>query len=181
MLNLEDIWQNYRLNLRGYIAKRAPAHAVEDILQDVFLRALENIDTLKSRESLSSWLYRVTANAVADYYRSSRPSEQLPERLPAPDVERDYAAELAACLEPLISHLPEAYRAPIALSELEGLPHREVALRLGISLSGAKSRIQRGRERLRRLLLGCCEVETAPDGGITDYKPRGGGCAVECD
>lgn len=89
-------------------------------------------------------------------------------------------AELAQCLEPLIDGLPETYRAALRLAELEGLPQKDVAHRLGISLSGAKSRVQRGRAKLRERLLACCHVETGR-GGIVGYEPRdpSGGCG--CD
>lgn len=88
-----------------------------------------------------------------------------------PEPKRDHTAELAACLQPLIHNLPKIYQAALVLSELEGLPQKEVANRLGLSLSGAKSRVQRGREMLRRRLLDCCDIETGR-GGILGYEPR---------
>ena len=153
------------------------ADAVDDILQDVYLKALTNLDTV--RGSLSAWLYRIAANAVIDHYRSRKPQAELPADLAAPAEDASAETELSRCLEPLIGDLPETYQEALILSELEGLPQKEVATRLGISLSGAKSRVQRGREKLRRRLLDCCHVEIG-GGGIVDYEPRGAGCG-SCD
>ena len=123
----------------------------------------DSLKTVKSRESVAAWLFRVASNVIADHYRSQRPWEQLPEELAAPGHEPGYAAALTDCLRPLISDLPETYKAALILSELDGLPQKEVAQRLGISLSGAKSRVQRGREKLREQLLRCCDIEAGHD------------------
>jgi RNA polymerase sigma-70 factor (ECF subfamily) len=173
---ISDLWSEHRSRLRGYIAKRVSEDdAVDDILQNVFLKASENLHSLKSRGSVAAWLYRIAANAIVDYYRSRKPWEELPVEVAAPESERDYVAELATCLQPLISEMPETYRTALVLSEIEGLPQREVADRLNISLSGAKSRVQRGREKLRQRLLDCCEIETGRT-GITGYEPRDKNC-----
>lgn len=177
---ISDLWQEHRSRLRGYIAKRVrESDAVDDILQDVFLKAHTSLRTVKSHGSITAWLYRIAANAIFDYYRSRKPWDELPDELAAPEPERDYVAELAACLQPLIADLPEIYQPALVLSELEGLPQKEVANRLGISLSGAKSRVQRGREKLRQRLLDCCDIETGR-GGIIGYEPRDKNCDGNC-
>lgn len=178
---LPEFWREHRARLRAFIARRVRDHdAVDDILQDVFIKAHTKLSTVRSRGSLASWLYRIASNAVADHHRSGKPWSELPGDLAAPEPEPDAVAELAGCLQPLIAQLPETYRGALRLSELEGLSQKEVARRLGISLSGAKSRVQRGRARLRERLLACCHVETGR-GGIVDYEQRadGGGCG--CD
>ena len=172
MAPIADVWQEHKTRMRGYIAKRVrESNAVDDILQDVFLKAHRSLHTVKSHGSVTAWLFRIAANAIADHYRAQQPWDELPDDLAAPEPERDYAAELATCLQPLIADLPETYQSALVLSELEGLPQQEVANRLGISLSGAKSRIQRGREKLRQRLLDCCDIETGR-GGIIGYEPR---------
>ena len=178
---ISDLWSEHRSRLRGYITKRVrEGDSVDDILQDVFLKASESLHSLKSRGSVAAWLYRIAANAIVDHYRSRKPWEELPDDVAAPESERDYVAELATCLQPLIAELPETYRAALVLSEIEGLPQREVANRLNISLSGAKSRVQRGREKLRERLLDCCDIETGR-AGITGYEPRDKNRKCGCD
>ncbi len=164
--------REYKVRLRGYIANRVrESDAVDDILQDVFLKAHASLHTVKSHGSVLAWLYRVAANAIVDHYRAQSPWEELPDELATPEPEPDNIAELALCLQPLIADLPETYRVALVLSEIDGLPQKEVAKRLGLSLSGAKSRVQRGRERLRQLLFRRCDIETGKN-GIVAYQLR---------
>jgi RNA polymerase sigma-70 factor (ECF subfamily) len=177
-MHIEELWNQYRARLRGFITRRVrDSHAVDDILQVAFLKAHENLPKVRSEDAIASWLYRIAENVIADHYRSQRPHEELPEELPAPEPERDYAAELAdQCVSPLITLLPEKYRTALMLADIQGLAQQEVACRLGISLSGAKSRIQRGRDKLRASLDACCDIETGPL-GIIGYEPRGRNCS----
>lgn len=169
---ISEIWEEHKSRLRGYVARRVrDRDAVNDILQDVFVKAHTHLNGLRSRGSVTSWLFRMASNAIADHYRSQKPWVELPSELKSPEVERDPVGELAACLQPLIADLPAIYRSALILSEIEGLPHKEVAKRLGISLSGAKSRVRRGRDKLRQRLHDCCVIETGR-GGIIDYEPR---------
>jgi RNA polymerase sigma-70 factor (ECF subfamily) len=172
MTRILDFWQEHKARLRGFIAKRVGSgDAVDDIMQEVYLKAHASLHTVRSSGSLAAWLFRVASNAIADHYRKQKPWAELPADLASPEPEHDYVAEVAACLQPLIAKLPKSYQDALTLSELEGLPQREVANRLGVSLSGAKSRVQRGREKLRRQLVECCDIETGR-GGIVDCQPR---------
>jgi RNA polymerase sigma-70 factor (ECF subfamily) len=173
MSELASIWEEHHARLRGYISRRVrEPEAVDDILQEVFLKALEKLHTLRSRGSVAAWLYRITAHAIADHFRAHRPLAELPEELAAPDPQHDPVAELATCLEPFINDIPPTYREALRLSELEGVPQTELAERLGISYSGTKSRVQRGREQLRRRFEECCVIETGRH-GIVNYERRG--------
>ncbi len=180
---VQDFWQEHKERLRAYVGKRVRERdAIDDILQNVYLKAHTSLRNLKSEGSVSAWLYRITANAITDYYRAQRPTEELPADLVAPEAERNVAAELAECLRPLIGTLPDTYQSALVLSELEGLPQKEVARRLGVSVSGVKSRILRGREKLRERLSECCDIE-CEGGRIADFKRRGGGggsCGGDC-
>ncbi len=175
-----ELWRMHRSRLRDYVARRVrEREAVEDILQDVFIKVHTGLHTVRSHDSLSAWLHRIAANSIADHYRAQKAWEDLPpdDELATPDAQPDPVAELADCIQPFIAELPEAYRAALQLSEIEGLPQKEVAHRLGISLSGAKSRVQRGREKLRLRLLDCCNIETGTN-GISGYEQRD--CSIAC-
>jgi RNA polymerase sigma-70 factor (ECF subfamily) len=177
---MTDFWQQYKTLLHGYIAKRVPDRdTTDDILQDVLLKAYTNLNNVKSSGSITPWLYRIAANAIADFYRSRKQFDEVPDDLAAPEPERDLIAELACCLQPLIDEVPEKYRAALMLSEIQGLNLQEVADRLGLSLSGAKSRVQRGREKLRERLHLCCEIEVGKR-GVIDYHPRRKNCDSNC-
>lgn len=179
MVPIADLWQEHKDRLRNYIVRRVrDRHVAEDILQDVFVKVHASLHTVTSPGSVSAWLFRVAANAIADHYRTHKPAEELPEDFSAPEQERNYVSELASCLQPMIAGLPDIYRTALTLSEIEGITQREVADRLGISVSGTKSRIQRGREKLRQRLLQCCEIEAGRN-GIVGYEVRDESCG--CD
>lgn len=180
MVKSDQEWRQYRTRLRRYVAVRVADRArAEDIVQETLTRALAALDALRSPGSFEPWLYRIAANVIADSFRSTKPSEQLSEDLAAAQKPDDPIAELAACLQPLIEDLPETYRTALMLADIERLPQKRVAERLGISFSGAKSRVQRGRRLLRERILACCEIEYGRS-GIVDYWPRDpdrrGGC-----
>jgi RNA polymerase sigma-70 factor, ECF subfamily len=173
MTSISTFWNQHKARLRSYIASRVvrDQHAVDDILQDVFVKAHTSLHTVKTPVNIKSWLFRITANTIADHYRSQKPWAELLEEPAAAESERDYVAELATCLQPLIAELPEMYRSTLMLSEIEELPQKEVAKRLGISLSAAKARVRRGREKLRRRVLDCCEIEISQN-QIVGYTPH---------
>lgn len=171
----EALWHEMHGALKGFITKRVPDEStVEDILQDVFMRIHAHTDTLKDTTKLESWIYQITRNAVVDYYRSQKPEQEVPETLPAQDEleEDDLARQLAPCLRGMIQELPAKYREALVLTEYEGLSQSDLATHLGISFSGAKSRVQRARERLKGILLQCCHFELDRLGKIIDYAPN---------
>lgn len=197
----QQIWSEFSGRLRGCIARRVDSDAdADDILQDVFLRIHRHVGSLERRERLVAWLFQVSRNAIVDYYRAPVRRRELPAGAPY-DLESaqehawseiegsDGAAfkarrELASCLGPLVAQLPPLYRDAVTQVDLEGLPQREAAARAGLSLSGMKSRVQRGRQALEHLLHECCRIELDAGGRIADYQPRGsecGPCANGCE
>ncbi len=176
---LETVWTDVASKLRGYIRTRVRDHAAaEDILQDVFLKAHRRIAQLKSPEKLEGWLFLIARNAVSDYYRKSKQHEELSEDLAMETqaAELENACQLRAAFRRMIEELPAPYGEALILTEIGGLTQKELAERLGISLSGAKSRVQRGRERLKEALLDCCQLEFDRRGGVIDCTPRHEGC-----
>jgi RNA polymerase sigma-70 factor (ECF subfamily) len=172
----EPPWRAYREQLVRFVGRRVQdSAAAEDIVHDVLVRAYEKRGTLRSGQKFEPWLYQIARNAVIDHYRARKPTEELPADLAAAEGERSDAArrELAECLNPLVDALPGPYRDAVRLSELHGLTQQETARRLGLSLSGAKSRVQRARRKLEEMLLACCRVELDGRGAIVDYEPRG--------
>jgi len=177
----EEIWSEYHSNLLAFIRKRVNDKvAAEDILQDVFVRIHSRIETLENRSKLESWLYQITRNTIIDFYRSRRPMEELPEWLAQPQASREEndGRELSSCLGPMIQQLPEKYRHAVQLSEIEGKTQKEIAEKESISFSGAKSRVQRGRELLKTMLHDCCKVEINAMNQIVDYDKKDGDCKL---
>jgi RNA polymerase sigma-70 factor (ECF subfamily) len=179
MTTTETIWKDYYDRLSAFIRSRVADRATaDDILQDVFLKVHTALPSRKEGSKLQGWLYQVARNAVIDHYRSRRPQEPLPEWLAQPTSEPSEAArrELAACLRPMMDQLPAPYREALTLSDLENRSQREVWKTQGLSLSGAKSRVQRGRAMVKDLLRQCCQLEFDHRGALADYEPEDRPC-----
>jgi RNA polymerase sigma-70 factor (ECF subfamily) len=165
-------WAAHRASLKRFVGKRvSDRDDVNDIVQDVLVRAHEALHQLNDSQRLPAWLGRIAAHRVVDHFRARKAFTELPDDLAAPEPEDDPVVSLAPCLPSMIERLPQIYRDAVRLSELEGVAQRDLARMLGVSLSGAKSRVQRGRERLRELVEACCRVVMSGS-KITDYEQR---------
>ena len=188
----QEIWQQIHNGLRAFIAKRVANEAdadeadADDIVQDVWLKMQRGLDGLKDRSRLVSWIFQIARHAIIDHYRAPGRGREMPAGL-AEDLEayqssssRQTAseesgrlrAELAGCLRPMIDRLSGEYRQAVVLVDLEGLTHQAAATQLGLSLSGMKSRVQRGRRQLKEMLETCCTIELDRRRGVTDYDVR---------
>ncbi len=175
-VDIEGIYLDFDADLRRFLRSRVsdPA-AVDDVLQETYLRIHRHADTLRENDRVQSWVYQITRNALVDYYRRQRDSVELPESLALPeDSDDDNLAvrELAGSMRRLIGCLPQKYQQALLLTEFEGLKQYELAEQLGLSLSGAKSRVQRAREKLKDILLDCCHVELDRRGQVLSYSPN---------
>ena len=180
-MTTELVWEAFHTPLQQFIRRRVSDEATaEDVLQDVFLKIHQHMETLRDVKKLESWIYQITRNAIIDSYRSSRPTIpleaeevlDLPEELPSDDV----VSELLPSVRAMVKSLPEVDRQALVLTEYQGLTQKELSERLGLSFSGAKSRVQRAREKLKQQLLECCHFELDRRGHIIDYQPRCHSC-----
>ena len=179
---LEHIWHEFADKLGQFIRSRVSDRATaEDILQNVFLKIQGRLSKLEDPAKLQSWLYQIARNAIIDHYRTRKETIEVPETIPAEAPVDDVEMEgLKAAFRRMIYSLPEPYRDALVLTEFEGLTQKELANRLGISLSGAKSRVQRGRLQLKQMLLDCCSFEFDRRGKIIECEPRSKGTCGEC-
>jgi len=175
----------------AYVTRRVGSREdAEDIAQEVMLRIHRHGAEVVHVERISAWVYRIAANAITDHYRRAARREVLsgnagdvPEREPhiaapawmEPDTEQ-LRRELSACLGPLVERLSPSYRHALELTDLEGVSQTEAAPRVGLSVSGMKTRVQRARGQLRDRLLECCHVELDRRRSVTEIRPRGAGC-----
>lgn len=175
-VNTEEIWKEFSDRLRRFILTRVQdEHNAEDILQDIFCKIHSNVANLRDKTQLRAWVYQITRNTIIDYYRYRKGTVELPETfeiIEEPVARADATNEVALCLEPMIDHLPKKYRQAIILAEFEGLTQKEMGEKLGLSPSGAKSRVQRARARLKDMLLAYCHFEFDRLGNILDYQPK---------
>ncbi len=171
----QQFWQASRTQLFHFVLKRVHDEATaEDIVHDVLTRAYAQRDPLRDPGKLPQWLYQITRNAIVDYYRTRKPMEALPKEIADAEGHRsdNVKQELARCLVPMVEALPTPYRQAVMLAEFEDLPQREVAVKLGLSVSGAKSRVQRARKMLEAMLSECCYLEFDSRGGAMHYEPK---------
>ena len=187
MLASDLPWQELHGNLRAFVARRVQNQAdVDDLVQRVLLQIVKGVNTLRDAGRLHAWVYRSARNVIIDYYRSAGSRREHAagnavdlEAADAPSApasmdDDDGAAlrELAACLAPMLARLSSASQEAIRLVDLEGATQHEAARRVGLSLSGMKSRVQRGRRELRAVLEACCRIDLDRRGGIAAYTAR---------
>ncbi|MDP2873083.1 MAG: RNA polymerase sigma factor SigZ [Bacillota bacterium] len=158
-------------SLKAFIAYRiGNVEDAEDVLQEVLLRMYKGIAALNNPHALVPWAHQIARNAIADYYRHARATEPLDSEIIAPEPESRIGTELAGCLKAMVDELPEPYREAVLLVEHGGMSQRKYANFCGLSVSGAKTRVQRARRILKDKLLGCCRVELDRLGHIIDYQ-----------
>lgn len=171
-----------RASLRRYVARRVSAEHVEDLVQEVLLRLHLHAGELHDASRLPGWAFRVAQSVVVDHHRRRRPevAVELEEwEEPAEEPAGNVNEVVAGWLRPMIALLPAEYGEAVELVDVQGLSQREYAERAGLSLSGAKSRVQRGRRMLEEVVRRCCDLETDSRGNILGYTPRNCGCARE--
>jgi RNA polymerase sigma-70 factor (ECF subfamily) len=179
-------WRELEGKLRPFVARRVPSAAdVDDVVQEIFLRLHRSVAALRDDERFGSWVYRVARSAIADHHRRAmrHPLAQgepgLDDTPAVNDAGDDVALEVAAYAALLVAMLPSPYREALTLTELEGLTQKEAAAMLGISLSGMKSRVQRGRRQVREALDACCRIALDARSRVVSCEPRPGGSAPD--
>jgi len=175
-------WTETRAELLAFVNRRvANRETAEDIVHDL-LERLQRTDP-ETITNLQAWLYRSARNAIIDHYRKRGATPVAVSDEGLVDLPREAASgepatavqELARCLRPLVELLPDDYRTAVTLVDLDGRTQHGAAQMVGVSTSGMKSRVQRGRKKLAALLHDCCAIETS-GGEIDDYTPRGEIC-----
>ena len=171
-------WTDVAARLRPFVAHRVPTSDIDDVVQDVLVRMHRGLPALRENDRFSAWMFQVARNAIADAGRKharapiNEPDlDDLP-AAPATDDDREAATHLAGCVSLFVAQLASPYREAITLVELEGRTAKEAAEMVGISVSGMKSRVQRGRAQLRELFEQCCEIAVDARGKPTDFTPR---------
>ncbi len=181
-------WAEFLSRLRRYVGARVEPGSRDDVVGGILLRIVQHQEKVVAARNPMAWVTRVAANAVIDHTRR-RASEYR--AMAAYGIESDEidigistetspSNEIATCVAPLIESLPKPYREALKLVEIGGLSRKEAAKRLGLSLSGMKSRVQRGRTKLKHSILSCCAIQLDRRGEILAYRPRLSGFAAKC-
>lgn len=178
LLPVTASWQDVESRLRPFVARRIDACDVDDVMQDVFVRMQRGLGGLRDEDRFTSWLFQIARSSIAEHLRGKQrhPVAEPVDGAAVVDDDREVADALAGCISIFVARLPSPYREAVTLVELEGLTAREAAEMIGISVSGMKSRVQRGRAQLRELFDRCCEIAIDARGKPTDFAPRSGRC-----
>ncbi len=173
-MQIEESWKRFHQQLLAFIRQRVDQeHDAEDILSVVFLRLLQKGDDITN---LRAWLYRSTRNAIIDYYRTKKQQEPIEQHESFAEPSREEDEYMACCIQQLVQFLPERDRlALVAISE--GQSQEFYAAEQGLSSSGARSRIQRARQRVREAFVQYCRPERDVCGSIIRVNPIGLDCS----
>jgi RNA polymerase sigma-70 factor (ECF subfamily) len=183
-------WSDVHERLHAFVRRRvSDPHSAEDVAQEVLLRLHRNIGRLREEARLDAFAYEIARNAITDHYRARARTREVPSAPSSlvariegdPSQEQDVddsdgRQQLARCLEPIARRLPEPYRQALLLTDLGDLSQTQAARMTGLSVSGMKARVQRGRAQLRELLTECCQVALDGRRQVTDVE-RTGPCA----
>jgi RNA polymerase sigma-70 factor (ECF subfamily) len=173
MTCLTDAWALHEPELRGWARHRlGNSEDAEDLLQDLFLKALRQGEGFCSVHNARAWLFEVVRNTLADRLRVSRDTVELPDDLAHLVNEADTVDNLTACLPRVLSELADEDREAIKLCDLQGMPQADFARLKGLTLSAAKSRLQRARLRMKQQMTLVCQVQLDPKGHVLDFVPR---------
>lgn len=152
------LYERYARMVHGILLGRVPPSAVEDLVQDVFLRALPRISSLRESDHFGGWIAAIARNQAVDFFRrSQRGMESLEdsgeEGPPSKTGSSSDTAEAHAVLA-VIRTLPEAYREPLILRLVEGMTGPEIAARTGLTHGSVRVNLHRGMQQLRQILSG---------------------------
>ncbi len=165
----------FAAKLRAFIRRRVRDEATaDDLTQETLLKVFRSRAALRDGQRLEAWLYRIARTTLVDFYRRQRPSEELPAELAGESVDEIALLREAvlASMRRFLEELPAAYREPVRLAEMEGLPLAKIALRMNLSLTAVKARVRRGRAMLKRKLQDCCRFEFDRMGNVIGWERR---------
>jgi len=184
-------WPVFLERLTRFVEARVPSRWRDDVVGEILLKLVQHRQKLAATRNPLAWITRLAANAVTDHHRR-RASEQramvafafdgwLSDGLDEKPSDITSASDdLASCVLPFIKQLPKPYQDALILVEIEGHSQKAAAAKLGLSVSGMKSRVQRGRRKLKEAILQCCAVELDRRGEIIEYHPRGASSTKPC-
>jgi RNA polymerase sigma-70 factor (ECF subfamily) len=178
----EELWKQFSSALRTFIMSKVKSEAeADDILQNVYLKIHDNIQSLKDESKIQSWIYQITRNLITDYYRSEKrmpkPEELKTEALISSSDTKFMDKAVRDMLE-MMEEMPPEYCEALRMTELEGISQKEYAERKGLSYSGAKSRVQRARILLKDMLLNCCHYQFDKYGTVFDIQTNCCCCCI---
>lgn len=182
-VTFNEIWIKFSHPVKDFIRNQThKADVTDDILQEVFIKIHQNLHLLRDEERVAGWVFQIARNTVLNYFRTQKKNlenQRFYQRETEGESyfkENDLNEMVGNWLEKFKKDLAPKYQEALQLVDIEGVTQVELANRLGISVSGAKSRVQRGREQLKQKLVDCCPVKTDQYGNILEIQSKDGSC-----
>lgn len=179
MSELNSTWNELRSLLTKYVRTKVDVDVSEDLVHDILLLVLQNEDTFADADKPLAWIYTIANNKIIDYYRKR---SNIDSKNDVSDLETiiidsetipaSVDNEFTNCLRPLLNRLEPKYKEALLLVDFNKLKQADAAKQIGISVSGMKSRVQRGRIKLKEEILMCCAIEKDRFGKVIDYNPK---------
>jgi RNA polymerase sigma-70 factor (ECF subfamily) len=143
-----ELYKKFAPMVHGIVLARVPRDEVDDVVQNVFLSAYKNLNTLRDRNSVGAWLATIARNRANEFFRSAKQTEELPEDL---RQRSNPQAEAREILDVILS-LPDAYRETLILRLVEGMTGPEIAAQTGLTPDSVRVNLHRGMKLLRSKL-----------------------------
>lgn len=170
-INSTEIWKQHSKKLQSFICNKLNHDDnCHDILHDVFLKIIANEERIKWMEKPASYVIKMAQNSIIDYYRNQRRNSSCCNVIDEANTnETTSEYQLAdCCLLLFIQKLPPLYSEALILSDLKNMSQKNLAQKLSISYTAAKSRVQRARKMLKQAILDCCPYQFDKYGNIID-------------
>jgi len=167
--NINDVVQEFYTYLKSYVFKRVRDKSIsEDIVQEVMIKLIESHQKSTEIKNIKAWLFQVSRNTMYDYYKRNNLEFHFDNDLSvAEELPNDFSKILVLdYIIPMINLLPKDFATPLMLSDIDNIPQKVIAGKLGLGLSATKMRIQRGRQKLRDLFVECCNIEYDKNGNF---------------
>lgn len=186
MHEIDKIHVEFGTHLLNYITSKVPnPEDASDIYQDLLVKVIKKIDHLKKQESLKSWLFSIAHHQIVDFYRSNKNyivSESLEHSLYQEEQQHSAAySDMVGCLNNFIKMLPEDDREIIRQSEIQGISQKELAASLNMNYTTLRSKVQRGRNKLKDLIYEACVIEKDVVGTVVECTPKNTGSSSSCN
>lgn len=169
---IESIWQDFNKELKSFVvSKVGNSSDADDVLQNAFIKIMQNIDKVKNAKNMRQYLYGIVRNSTIDFIRSKKDlTTDLEEQIEfSIDESKTLNTTIAdCCVKPFINKLPDKYKDALLATEFQNVSQKELAERMNLSYSGLKSRVQRGREKLKDLLVECCALKSDNYGNLIE-------------
>lgn len=179
-MRMNDVWAKYHLDIKAFLHSLVSNPAdVDDLVQDVSLKAYSNFSKLRDPERAKAWLFQIAHHAIIDHYRThtkARDVSVLDLWYGGEPEQPDQGFE--PCVKTLVNALPKDTKDLLRAIDGQGQSQKAYAQAQGIAYSTLKSRVKKGRELLRKSVEDCCHLAFDGYGNVIDFRAKSSHCEI---